>query len=236
MVNTQYNLVMGIFIKKLILSNKMKKLTTLILLFLFAQKTVLSISNYPLEDQHALDLLDQAQFFAEQGVSKSEIIRIFKESLAHEEHCNARSEKTELHEKILVCVVAGVICLVIGGVIYFCIKANAAERAHRQQLAQDVTNLEQQMVLAQTRLDQANVRARAAPVDQPRHLLQADMDAQRDALNDLFQLQGRVIVARNALYEYDQRRIREQEAWSRQYERAERQRQMDRIENLLRNR
>lgn len=73
MVNTQYNLVMGIFIKKLILSNKMKKLTTLILLFLFAQKTVLSISNYPLEDQHALDLLDQAQFFAEQGVSKSEI-------------------------------------------------------------------------------------------------------------------------------------------------------------------
>ncbi len=199
------------------------------LLVLFAQETVISASVNPLTDQEAQYLLDQAQFLAQQGVSKSEILHIFEEGLTHEEDHLTKESK----EKIKFFLIAGVICIVLGGAIYFIIKADADQRAHRKQLAQDVTNLEQQIVQAQARLEQANTRARMQqPIGHPQHLLQADMDAQRDALNDLFQLQGRVIGARNALYEYDQRRLRAQEA-SRHFQR---QQQLNRIETMLRNR
>lgn len=110
-----------------------------------------------ISDQQVKQLIEQATFLAQQGISKDEILCVFEQALVQEK---LYSNKSDRNEKIIAVVAVGIVCLVIGGFICLAIKNAADEHAHRQQLEQNITNLDQQVAQAQLRLDQAHAHAR----------------------------------------------------------------------------
>ena len=223
----------------------MKKLISLaLLLFFISQEMFIHASASPLTDQQVQHLLDHAQFLAQQGVCKSEILRIFKKSLSLEELCttNLEESKSSSPNAKEFLIFSGVFIIIVGAAVIYTMKCKANKKAHRQQLVQNVTNLDRQVTLAQARLDEMrnqNQPMAAEPANNPRHLIQADIDAQRDTLQELILLQVRATTARNTLLEYDREQEREKEARNREcrkYEAKRRQEQLDRIETMLRDR
>jgi hypothetical protein len=87
-------------------------------------------------------LMNQAQFFAQQGVSQENILKIFKQSLAQE---SLSTDKVETPRSYLIITAGCVVGIMIGGgvVYYFMNKINNQNQARINQLTQENEVIEQ---------------------------------------------------------------------------------------------
>lgn len=129
------------------MSNKMKKLVSIILLLILASNAVTDASVNPAIDRHVQRHVDQAQFLVQNGIPQEEVLKIFKDSLEHEKLSSDKPKSKKMLWTITGCCFVGV---VIGGVYYFFIrKPQQQTTPPNQPVLQIENNAPQQRVLPQ---------------------------------------------------------------------------------------
>ncbi|MBS1988580.1 hypothetical protein JST56_06360 [Candidatus Dependentiae bacterium] len=129
----------------------MKKILSLALLITACLNTSQATID-PLQEAQVQYLMNQAQFFAQQGISQHEILRIFEENLAHEEFSAAKPQTGKL---LLLALLAGAICVGVGSGVTYYLMMNQTPAENHQQGNPDVQQLETQVATLRQQLAQA---------------------------------------------------------------------------------
>lgn len=88
----------------------MKNFLYILLFILTPLTTSLHADINLVSDQQIKYLVNQARFFAQHGISQEEILRIFKQSLTHEELCNDEPEEQESNEYFVMDLIFIILC------------------------------------------------------------------------------------------------------------------------------